>query len=687
MGTRVWISGAALLVATVVGVAPASAQDDGLVEEGSTTWTVRPGRGKVTASIELRLRNTVPDTPRGRTYFDGYGIALPMPAQDVTVRVEGQEVDPDLTPLEDGTAGVRWSFPDRLYVDEVQTWTVEATFASVPPRTDLDQGPRITPSFVLVPIWAWGPDGAELDVRVPAAMDARLGFADPDRTRDGVDLFRRDDATDFAEFLVGASDQGERRTEEVAIGDTTVVVEAWSDDPRWGRRMGRFARRALPALADWTSTPWPEDTLTIRETARPVAEGWGGWNDPEANEISVGEDFDDALWTHELAHNWIDETQFSEPWLREGLAEVVTATLADELGIADPPRPDPSDRALEDWDDVLAGADRALLDDAEGWYETTGDLYAGAQFVVGSIAAEVGEDPFREMVRMTLQDESAWGDTGSVPIDPAADWREFLDLAERIGGSTTARRLILQRVTPGSSAVIERRDTAADRFAEVEADPWGPPHAIVAAMHGWEFDRAEELIATAVGVRQSVDDLAGRATDLGLAVPDLQALWTDARFDVLQQQVVAIDAVLDDVVALADDADAAGLAPPDLQLDATSDTPDRMAVRVATLRRAITWITATERAVTAAQGDAVAAIGLVGSDPDDVLDDARTAFVAGDVEGVSRATSEVDDLLDAATRRGQLRVAAAALAVLVLVLVVVALVRRRRHAPDATWVG
>lgn len=673
------VLGPGLVIGLVMGMAhPAAAQDDGLDETATTTWDVRPRAGEAQLTVDLSLRNTIPDTDDGRTYFDSYGIALPLPPGDVSVSIDGDEVDAEVTTLEDGTPGIQWDFPDRLFHDQRQDWQVEVTFPSAAPRSDFGDGPRVTPAFVMVPIWAWGPDGGDLEVRIPASMGPQLGLAEPTSVGDGVAVFRRDDATDFSEFLVGASDDGERTSETVDVAGTAVTVESWPDDPDWGERMAGFAAQALPELAAWTGTPWSEADLTIRETARPIAEGWGGWNDPDANEISVGEDFDRALWTHELAHNWIDDEQFSEDWLLEGMTETITAHLADELDIDEPPEPDATTRPLVEWNDILAEADRALVDDPDAWYDTTNELYAGAQHVVGTVADEIGEDAFREIVRMTLQDKSAWGDLGTAVPDSAADWREFLDLAERVGGSGTARGLILQRVRPGSESLLARRDEAIEAWDTMADDPWGVPTSVAAAMHVWRFNDAEARIADALAARADIEALATRADEMGLAVPDLQEAWRTTSMQAVTEQVAAVDGALDDVDDLRARVEEMGLPDPDLDVNPATDDPDDIRQRVSTVDAAIDRIMDAEAALDAASADPIASAGLAGADHESLRARARTALAAGDVQGVTIATAQLEDVVDGAIGEGRLRVGGAVTVVVVVLLLLAIVVWRRR---------
>ncbi len=668
-------------LALVVLAAVPSLAADGLDEIGTTTWDVRPDDGRATASIRLDLRNTTEDTDEGRTYFDGYAIGVPMTPTEVEVSIDGEVVDHELTTLDDGSPGIAWDFPDRLYHDQRQRWRIDLQFDSAPPRSDFADGPRVTEGFVMVPIWAWGADDADLVVLVPVELDARLGRLEADDVVDGRDVFRRRDASTFSEYLVGASDLVDRDSDEFEIGPTTVAIESWPDDQRWANRMATFAGLALPALADWTGADFAEDRLVIRETARPVAEGWGGWNDPDANVVSVGESIDRALWTHELAHNWIDADEFADEWLREGLAETVTAQLAEPLGIRRPPEPAPTDLVLSEWGDVLATADAEAGADPRAWYDATEELYRGAHFVVGSVADEVGPETFRRMVRMTLQEESAWGDLGTAVPARAADWREFLDLAERVGGSTTARGLLVDHVVPTAQPLLARRDRAIAAFDDLATDDWGMPTSIAAAMHVWRFDEAEASIAEARSVRADVDELAERAEEMGHRLPDLREPWVAGDFDALAERIATLDGVLDDLAALEDQAAQAGLPPPPVGVELRDDEPPAAAERITAVRGAIAGIVQAERALDRAEADTVAAVGLAGTDPTDLRRRARRAFAAGDVGEVTAATDELASLVADADGRGRTRLLGAGLAAMAVLALVVALVVRRGRGP------
>lgn len=674
----------ALGLVSVLAVASPALAQDGLDEVGRTTWEVRPSAGVVDVTIQLTLRNDTPDTPEGRTYFDGYGIGLPMEPTSVEVRSEGEVVGHEPTTLDDGVPGITWAFPERLYNDQSRTFRIDVRFASAPPRSDITQGPRVTQTFVMVPVWAWGADDADLVVRVPVDLDAHLGLVEPTDVRGSTAVFRREDATTFSEFLVGASDEVDRTSESVPVDGTTVEVEAWPDDPEWGRKVGAFAREALPALADWTGTDWQEDRLVIRETARPVAEGWAGWNDPDANVISVGEDFDRGLWTHELSHNWFDASEFSDEWLREGLAETVTTQLADELRIREPAPARPTDLPLSEWRDIVVRADPAVGEDPVGWYETTDELYAGAHHVVGTVADEVGQETFRKMVRMTLAEESAWGDLGTAVPNSAADWREFLDLAEQVGGSRKARNVVLDQVIPDDLVPQTRerlaaRDRAIERREALADDPWGVPTTINADMHVWRFDEVEAGVTEALAVRERTHALVARADGMGQDLPDLRQDWIDGSFTTLGRRVDTLEAVLDDLAALDRQVERADLPPPALDVDTSTDDVTTVTARIEAARGAVARLVGAEQALDRVADDPVAEVGLAGDDPAALRDRARDALRDGEVDEVVAATGELDELVAGATDRGRQRLGAGAIAALFVVGLIVALVAWRRR--------
>ncbi|MBY5161021.1 hypothetical protein [Salsipaludibacter albus] len=671
--------GAALVVA-VLAASPAGAQDAGIVEEGVTTWVVRPDDRAVEVTVELTLANATPDTETTRTYWSSWGLALPAVPGEITVRSGDTVVDADVARLDDGTPTVSWDFPDRLDHGERQAWVVEARFDSAPPRSAAGDGPRVDPAFVAVPIWAWGRDHAALAVRVPEVMEATLGGEPPTSTDGDGDVWQADvDATTFSAVLLGSSDTAAHDEQVVTVADTTVTVQSWPTDPEWGEQVAAFAGRALPALADWTGTSWDEQDLTIRETATPFVEGWGGANDASTNTISVGEHYDHAVWTHELAHNWFGPDEFADTWLAEGLSDLATVALADELGIDDPPTPDPPEQVLSTWDAVVIEAQRTRLADPSAWQATVGDLYDGAHHVVATVADEVGPDAFREIVRMTLSEESSWSGPGEVEVPEAADWREFLTLAERVGGSTTAGPLLVEHVVPEAGPLLARRDEVLAAYAPLEDGPWAPPLQVRRALQAWSFDRAEADIARAVRLRDDLATTTTRAAELGVGVPDLRETWEVGTLARTADRLEEVDAVLDDLERLASDAEAAELPVPELAVDPAEDDLVTVAERLTGLDAALRDVVRARSDLEAARTDRLVRVGLVGSVPDRLLEDAVAAFAAGDLRQVAAATGQLDTLLQAADDRGRQRLGGLVAVVVLVAVGLVLVVRRRRR--------
>ncbi len=675
-----------IAVAMVVSAVPANAQEDSPVREtGMTEWEVRPNDNTALVDIQLSITNTGPAT------IDRYGVHLPMEPDTVDVDLDGTAVDVSLGD-EDGFTVVEWDLGQPLVDGATQTWHIKLQFDSAPPRTDFSEGPRITNGYVAVPIWAWGFDDATLVVRVPQRMAPRLGVLVPTVDAVGWSVFTARDAGAFSDVLVGAADGTDGTGKAIAVGDTTLTIQAWSDDPQWGAQVGVFAARALPTLAAWTSTPWDGDEVTIRETATPEVEGWGGWNDPTDNVISVGEEFDAALWTHELSHNWFNHAEFTEPWLIEGLAQAVTVMLADDLDVPDartaPARPPRMHQGLLWWDVVLSGAGTDVLTDPDAWYATTNDLYDTSHYVIDAIATEIGEDAFREVVGMTLREESAWGTLGTPVATDEADWREFLDLAERTGGSATARDLLLTHVATDAGPELRRRDRAVAAFDELAGEPMGVPAAVRTQMHHWRFDEVDTAIARARTTRADIEDLATRAADLGLPAPDLSDTWDTGSFDRLDTEIGGWSELFLAVEDVQSAAAAAELPRPVPAIDPADDDPQHMAQVVSGMRTAVTQLAAAEEALAAATGP-LADAGMIGTDPDALRERARAALAEGDVGVVATASRQLGELAEGATTRGLLRIGGvvlAGLAALALVVTsVVWLLRRRRRdlAPAA----
>lgn len=290
---------------------------------------------------------------------------------------------------------------------------------------------------------------------------------------------------------------------------------------------------------------------------------------------------------------------------------------------------------------------------ADGWLaDALADSYAGLPSEPASAAAaidglreEIGDTAMAAVLTDAVRGANAYDVSGDGPIT----WRQFLDLVEERGGSTEAQAALVPFVDVGEGAPVDERPAARATYAALHdrGGDWTPPLGVRTAMNAWDFASATELMKAADATLDQVDQLRAALAGTGIDVPAGVAATYAAATTAEQLDALATD--VRSQVGVAD-----------------------------TLARAVT----TERAT----GGVIDFVGLIRSDLDERLADAKTAFAAGDVDlartNAFRAITEANS----ATFEGVKRLVllwGIALASLVVALTVRDLRRilRGRHTP------
>jgi hypothetical protein len=650
---------------TVAAAAPGEARlaaqaTEGLATSSTTTYTIDPVAGVVRVSAVIEVRNTIPDRIEGnvvrRAYFDGITLPVPAGALNPVATSTGQTLT--VTPqFVEGTTDfyiIDVEFARRLFFD--QTATIELTYdlTGLPPRSENPW--RVNPAYASFSAFGVGDPGM-VTIQVIAPPDFTVELfgetADITRSSDGVNTVLT--ATNIAapdefEVYISASNPGALDSQPVDVGDARFDLRAWPDDDEWEVFVADRLRRGVPALVELTGRPWPiDDVLTVRQTVTPYLYGYAGWFDPLQNQIEVGEDLDAEVVLHELSHAWFNRGWFAERWVNEGMAQVFAASAEQQLdGVESTPQP--VDRAsrvafpLIEWD-VPVGED---ADDAEAYGYNT------AWFVVDSLADEIGMDAMRAVLLAVDEGQIAY--VGEGPPEGTArretGWQRLLDLLQERGGSEQAVALFEQYVlTDSSSTLFDERALARAAYDDLCASSgtWSPPLPIRAAMDGWEFGEATALIADAADVVARHEALAEASAALGVDVP----ASFEADYEAVDESFAGVRADIDEQRAAVD--------------------------RVAT-------------AIELEAGDDgfFDGIGLIGSDLDARLDEARAALSAGDPVTATAIAADVSSTLAEAERVGQRRVTTAAAvtaAALAVVIVAAVLTARRRRAAGSAEPG
>jgi hypothetical protein len=618
---------------------------DGFRLEGTSTYTVDPPAGLVHVALDITITNQRPDQIVGGAVRRYYLPEYSVPVLSESVGLRAVKSDGSNLPVSvEASESPRFSYavidlqPD-LFHPSSQTVRLTYDLPPQPPRSEAFT--RLNDAYATFPMLAIGDPGlASVEVVVPDEFEVELvGDAMRESARGGHQVFTATaiDDPDVWSVQVSARDDDKLIERVVDVGDREVNVLGWPDDPEWADFAATQVEDGVPVLEDLTGLQWPAtSTIDVVETASPYLYGYSGWYVRTDGLIEVGDELDQQVILHELAHLWFNDGLFSGRWINEAFAEQSAALAMAELG-EEQPQPasvdaaDPGRLKLNDWSDPDLQAE--ISDDQERYgYNTSWS-------VLDAITDEIGAEKLTEVIVAADTGEVAYRGPGDPEeLGRTFDWRELVDLFEEVGGSQQAADLFRRYVVSESeTADFEARALARDHYDALlgAGDGWAAPTSVRLAMADWRFASAEDLIAAATDVLATKAELLEIVDDLEVADElALRATFEEAT----------------DLSDLAAEAEAAVAAAESLQ------EADAAEVEGA---------------------GPVGAVGLLFSNVEDDLDAARRAFDAGDYAAVERAADDVESTMEGAALAGVLRLMSA----LVLMLLGVGawtLLRRRR---------
>lgn len=623
-------------VASAGAAASAAQEIDGLNQEVSMSYEIDTSAVVTQVSISVTLTNTT-----SNRVFESYGIPAPAEAANVSARTADGASLPISTEAVPETGRMkRLHVPLGSGLQPGQTRTVRLGYhleAQSPRANTLSQANK---AFFMFPLRPLGDPGqSSIDVRIPDSYEIEVVGSQLHRSEQGPEVvLSADGITNARDFfaVVVAMDESQLVSETVEVGNAVVELQGWPGDTEWIDFVASHVVDGVGVLEELIGEPWPtQEDLTIVETMTPVAQGYGGWYDPEENTIRIGNELDGHLVLHELSHVWINFDMFEERWLLEGFAEEYAYRTLEALGRPqDRSRPGPTPAEsrllpLTEWTTPTFGEDDN--EDVEVYGYTT------SWHVVGTIAEEIGMDALRDVVEAATDGTVTYrSDSEPEPLDVAMDWRRLLDLFENLGGSEQAADLFDGYVVDSSGREeLTVRSVTRERYngLAMQGGEWAPPFQVRRHMAEWEFDAALAGIAEAEAVLGLRDEIADALDGLEIGPLGLEN---------------------------------------DYELAA--DVGDVVSTAEQTLQAADAYRRAEQRA--AGGSDLLESVGLWWSNTDGGLDDARTALEQGDPAASVEASRSVTKRLDHASRDGALRLGGAT--VVAGVGVALPLGRRRR---------
>ncbi len=630
------------------GAASAAVDDPDVDTAADYEYRVDPEAGTVSVTIDLAVTADKPnrDTADGfyQYFFEGYALPIPDVARDITVTDEAG--NPLSFGTDDGTEGfllLEIRFRRNLFYGQTANIVVRYSLPPGQPRSETFV--RVNPAYAGFEAWVHPYlEQASVTIVTPNGfMDTSVGSIDSHFTVRGEDdeLWFEALDIDAEQFwsLVSLTRDSELTATALEVDGHAIEIRAWPGDEEWVDHVTTNLETGLPILINTVGLDWPvEEELVVLESFSPYLEGYGGWYDWRRRQITIGDELDDHVVMHELAHVWLNERLFGERWITEGLADVLAAEVVETMG---QDRPEPPVTALDDPNRLPLARWEYGSGDAE--QERWG--YAASWTVNRRLADLVGVDTLTEVMGAADNDEISYVGDGEVePTGFTDGWRRYLDLIEnrgRVADDAVAELFTEWVVPPGDRPILEQRDASRAAYAELETAgaPWSPPLAVREAMTAWRFGPADDLMAQAAEVLEIRDTMAERLEPVGAQLPD----------ELEQAYQGAGD--LDEVTRLVDRVDAASLE--------LRDAHD--GVRGAD--GMFQWI------------------GALGRGLDGELEEAVDAFEDNDLAEVEATTADIDNVVDDLGRDGVVRsgVAAAALAMVSAGGVVVALRRSRER--------
>jgi hypothetical protein len=638
--------------------APVAAATPDLTLVTNATYVADPASARVAVGVDIVATNHKSDTQSYRYYFDNAYLAVLPNASGFSLTASGASPSVAVARKTSEYTLLHLVFGGRVYSGK--SLRLHLAFdlrdkGGLPTR-DV----RVGQALIQFPVWAFATDstpGSSVTVVIPGGYAVQLSAGQlngPAPGDGGTQVLTSgalgDPLSYFAYVTADRPGAYAASTFSTTVDGrpAPVEVDAWPDDSAWGTRVADIFRRGLPVIGRAVGLPYPRtDALVVRESVSRTLGGYAGIFDPATGRIDVDYAASPFVILHEASHVWFNGSLLADRWANEAFATYYGQLAAKALGVEG--GPDPLTPAL------LAAKIPLNSWGAVGQGSTAVESYAYAASAVlaTKIADRAGAAGLQAVWAAASDHESAY-QSPSGPLertDSPPDWRGLLDLLEERTGKSFDDLWTAYVIRPTDAPILAQRTTARSDYAAllVRAADWHVPASVRKAMSAWQFDAAEGLMGQAGQVLDKRAAIVAAATAAGLAPPSTlqRAFESDAGFP-------------------------AASAEADTELRTIGVIRDAAAARPAA-------------------GDAVVALGLVGSDPDADMAAARAAFATGDLSAaVTRADlaqAAWQGARDAGVRRG-LSLGAALLLVLAMATLLVRNARARRQRwPAAARAG
>jgi hypothetical protein len=631
-----------LVVIGLLGGAGPAAAADPYTLESQARYEIDTDAREIGVTVDLQFTNTTPNPAGSFSVFSEIRVAV----HDEATGFAASDRSGDL----DVKDGVRTIGGAEVHVATIELReplrykdSISVDFSYVLP--DGEESVRVRPSVVVFQAWSFGTSG-QVEVAIPAGYEMRVDGDPLEENGDRLVSGAIDDPTAWL-ALVTAVSPADQTAHEATVplqgGTADLLVRSFSDDEAWGERTLAVVSDALPLIETELGLPFPvRGQLILTES---VALDQSGFGETPATGAEIAISFDQPPFTtlHQVTHVWLPTELVQARWIAEGLASQVAARVGEELGIEPPYDPaveaerrSPAEFRLDEWP---GSADR----------RTQSYGYPAAWAVMDELGELAGEDAIPTVLARVaasmspyepaeVEPEPATGN-GAEPRAPLTS-RSFLDHLEAVSGADLADLFAERILSPSDAALLPDRAEARAALDELvsEADGWGAPDAVRAAMADWDFAEALEAIGVAQDWLAERDALLAELSAAGLNAPDR-----------LREAYLAYGGGSEAGSELATEADV---------VRAYSNAAERVNGERSFIER----------------------LGLVGGpDPAAQLALANGRFTDGDLRGAVEAVAEAERIVTSAEAGGIVRLVSLLLVVLILIGLAVVLFRRRAY--------
>lgn len=515
---------AALLIAAgaaLAGSTRAATAQEPLLVATKVRYEVRPDEEKVHVTVDARATNQNPDSVRREvgtiTFYFGYDLFVPAEAAAVRAfNARGDPLNIELSEVDEFFRRTTVLFDGRFFYGESYEFRLEYDLERVRvPDLVVSRGYTYFPAIA---------DGTTSEVTILAPRDPSLTLsvdnpACVEQRGDDQQLVYLCEVSDPATFVawVELLRPGNVGSLERSMGlekkSVTLSIEYFEGDRFWAERLADLLEVALPVLEQVNGHPYQgPERVVFREAGRSETGGYAGRAQATCKEACVVEILPVSstfVALHEAAHLW--SGIFSERWLYEGFAdwsaEQAALAMGLDVSVSTPTLASLPEQQLplRQWSEQECPPIRCAESGATDSYG-----YAKSLAFLRLLEQRVGADALRTANLLISQRAEV------------ADSRIYLDRLEEASGQSLDDLFAQWVFSPEDAPLLEQRRQARTQLAELEATLEGAwlelPGVIVSAVQTWDFERALELVPTALSVAEAY----GRAETL---VEEPRDLW------------------------------------------------------------------------------------------------------------------------------------------------------------------